>query len=323
MQLTTEKKKNLFYAMLRIRRVEERIEALYLEDKMKTPIHLCIGQEAVAAGVCGALEKDDYVTSNHRGHGHYLAKGGNLKRMIAELYCKSTGCSRGYGGSMHLVDVSVGHMGSSSIVGGGIPIATGLSLGIQMKSEKRVSVAFFGDGAVNEGVLYESINFAMLKKLPVIYIFENNQWSVCSHFSARQTDDVLFHKASPESLFTSRIDGNNALLVCTTANIAIDRARSGQGPSFIQCDTYRISPHAGCFAQDLTGYRDHDEERTWKEKCPIHNLQKHLVEECGFTYDELAAMEEIIAAEIDAAFVFAQKSALPTTEKMTKYLFRG
>lgn len=320
---TIEKAKDLFYSMLRIRKVEERIEELYLENEMRTPIHLCIGQEAVAAGVCGALENGDYIASNHRGHGHYLAKGGDLKAMIAELYCKTMGCSKGYGGSMHLVDISVGHVGSSSIVGGGISIATGLALGIQMRRENRVSVSFFGDGAVDEGTFYESLNFAMLKKLPAIFVFENNQWSVCSHIFTRQIGDNIFHGASPEHLFTRKIDGNDVILVYEIASKAVERARGGHGPSFIQCDTYRILGHAGCSAHDPNGYRADEEVRAWKEKCPVRSFRKRLLEEGVLSYDEIVSMEKTITGEIDAAFAFAQESPIPKEQDLYKYLFRG
>ena len=321
--VTPEEKKHLFFSMLRIRRVEERIEALYPEDEMKTPIHLCIGQEAVAVGVCAALEKGDYIASNHRGHGHYLAKGGDLNSMIAELYCKNTGCSKGYGGSMHLVDTSVGHIGSSSIVGGGISLATGLSLGIQMRKENRVSVAFFGDGAVDEGAFYESLNFAMLRKLPVIYVLENNQWSVCSHVSSRQIGDNLFLKASPDHLWPRKINGNEVLLVYETASVAVKRARAGEGPSLIQCDTYRISGHAGCAAHDPKGYRAPEDVEAWKEKCPVGNFRKRLLEEAVLSYDEIVSMENTISAEIDAAFAFARKSPTAVGQDLYEYLFRS
>lgn len=213
----------LYRDMLRIRKVQLRIESLYHLDEMKTPIHLCVGQEAVAVGVCANLYKDDYISSNHRGHGHYLAKGGDLKSMIAELHCRETGCSKGRGGSMHLVDVSVGHMGSSSIVGGCIPIATGLALAIEMQKQNRVSVAFFGDGAGDEGVLYESVNFAILKRLPVIFIYENNQFSVCSRVSSRRVGEVVFHATPSDQMYTRKVDGNSVLDVYKTAKTAVDR----------------------------------------------------------------------------------------------------
>ncbi len=319
--VSREKKKDLFCAMLRIRRVQERIESLYLQDEMKTPIHLYIGQEAIAVGVCAVLEKKDYIMSSHRGHGHYLAKGGDLKAMIAELHCKKTGCSKGYGGSMHLVDVSVGHLGSSSIVGGGIPIGTGLGLAIRMKKSNQVSTIFFGDGAADEGVLYESINFAILKKLPVIFVLENNQWAVCSHVSVRQPDKNIFHRATPDLLLTKEIDGNNVLDVYETTSQAVQRARTGLGPSFIECKTYRILGHAGCAAQETNEYRDKREVEVWRKKCPVTTFYNTLIDMGILSQDELCVMEKRINDEIDEAFVFAKESPLPTHKNLHNYLF--
>lgn len=319
--ITEEIKRDMLYAMLRIRRAQERIESLYLQDEMKTPIHLYIGQEAIAVGICSVLKKYDYISSNHRSHGHYLAKGGDLKTLIAELHCKKDGCSKGYGGSMHLVDTSVGHMGSSSIVGGGIPIGTGLALAIKMKETKQVSVVFFGDGAADEGVLYESFNFAMLKKLPVIYVLENNQWSVCSHVSARQANENIFHRASQDLLLTKKIDGNNVTTVYKAAFQAVKRARQGLGPSFIECETYRIMGHAGCKTQDPKGYRNQKEVEAWKKKCPVNSYRKTLLQENVLTPDDLAVMEKRIETEIIDAFTFAKKSPLPAPEDLYMNLY--
>jgi TPP-dependent pyruvate/acetoin dehydrogenase alpha subunit len=311
----------LFFSMLRIRRVQERIESCYLEDAMKTPVHLCIGQEAVAVGFCGVLEKNDYISSNHRGHGHYLAKGGDLKAMIAELHCKKNGCSKGYGGSMHLIDTAVGHMGSSSIVGGGIPIGAGLALAIKMKGTRQVSVVFFGDGAANEGVMYESLNFAMLKKLPAVFVLENNCWSVCSNVSARQAGNNIFHHAPKNLLLTRNIDGNDVLSVYHTAFQAAERARKGLGPSFIECRTYRILGHAGCKTQDPNGYRDQQEVEDWKKKCPVNRFREMMLTENVLTPADISAMEKQIETEIDDAFSFAKKSPLPEPEDLFKNLF--
>lgn len=316
-----EKKLNIFYDMLRIRRVQEHIESLYPQDEMKTPVHLYNGQEAIAVGICSVLRKEDYISSNHRSHGHYLAKGGNLKALIAELHCKKDGCSKGFGGSMHLVDISVGHMGSSSIVGGGIPIGTGLALSIQMKGNQQVSVVFFGDGAADEGVVYESFNFAMLKKLPVIYVLENNQWSVCSHVSTRQPDKNIFHRASQDLLFTQNIDGNNVTKVYEAGLKAVERARRGFGPSFIECGTYRVMGHAGCKNQDAKGYRDQKEVEAWEIKCPVMHFQNLLFKESVLTSEGLAKMEKQIVLEIDDAFAFARKSPLPTDEDLYVNLY--
>ena len=307
--------------MLRIREVQLRIESLYHLDEMKTPVHLCIGQEAVPVGVCANLNRDDYISSNHRGHGHYLAKGGNLNAMIAELYCKKTGCSRGRGGSMHLIDTSVGHLGSSSIVGGGVPIATGLGLAIKMKREKRISVAFLGDGAEDEGTLYESLNFAMLKKLPVVFVLENNQWSVCSASSSRHWGENIFHQAPPEKLLTAMVDGNDVVKVYETAAEAIDRARSGLGPSFIECVTYRMRGHAGSYSDAKLGYRTQEEIDSWEQKCPIRRLRERLTSESLITESEMSVLEREIEEEITAAFEYAQSSPLPDKSDVLHHVF--
>ena len=310
----------LYHDILRIRNVQLRIESLYHLDEMKTPIHLCIGQEAIAVGVCANLNKEDYISSSHRSHGHYLAKGGNLKELIAELYCRETGCSRGRGGSMHIVDTSVGHMGSSSIVGGGVPIGTGLALAIHMKKQDRVSVVFLGDGAADEGVLYESINFAILKKLPVIYIYENNQFSVCSRVSARQAGEIIFHATPPEHMFTKTVDGNAVLEVYEAAREAVLRARNGQGPSFIECKTYRVRGHAGTGSDAKLGYRSAEEISSWKSKCPVTTFREKLLQKGLIMQKDVKDMEKDIDIEIDEAFRFAQESPLPKGEHILQYL---
>lgn len=321
--MSPDKLKRLYFEMLRIRMVQLRIESLYHLDEMKTPIHMYIGQESIAAGVCAHLGKEDYISSNHRGHGHYLAKGGSLKRLIAELYCRETGCSKGRGGSMHLVDTSVGHTGSSSIVGGGIPIGTGLSLAIQMKGQDSVSVVFFGDGAAEEGVLYESVNFAILKRLPVIYIYENNQYAVCSHISVRQRGEIIFHKTNPSDMFVKVADGNSVLDVYQAAGTAVERARAGEGPSFIECKTYRLRGHAGAGTDVHLGYRLSEEISLWEARCPVTDFRKRLLKDGDMTEGESELMAKEIVNEIDEAFLFAQASPLPRGEEVEKYLFRG
>ena len=308
--------------MLRIRKVELRIESLYHLDEMKTPIHLCIGQEAVAVGVCSVLRKDDLISSNHRGHGHYLAKGGNLHAMIAELYCRETGCSKGRGGSMHLIDTSVGHIGSSSIVGGCIPIGVGLGLAIKMQKQDRVSVTFFGDGAADRGVLCESVNFAALKRLPVIFVYENNQYSVCSHVSARQAGEILFHVMSPGLIQSFMVDGNSVLAVYEASRDAVERARAGEGPSFIECKTYRVRGHAGSGPDTALGYRTAEEIAAWEAQSPVTRFRDKLLADRAITEEGIRDMEQEIEAEIDEAFCLARESPLPKGEDLDLYLFR-
>lgn len=305
-------KKEMLLSMLRIRRVEERIEAEYLDNEMRTPVHLCIGQEALAVGACKALRREDTISSSHRSHGHYLAKGGNLNAMIAELHCRSTGCSKGFGGSMHLVDTSVGHLGSSSIVGGGIPIGTGHALAFALRGEDRVSVVFLGDGAAEEGVLYESINFAVLKRLPVVYVVENNRIAVCSPLESRQPGSLIFHNAyQSDQLASCCIDGNDVEAVCRAVSMAAQRARRGEGPSFIEGETYRILGHMGTASQDPGGYRDSAEVEAWRQKCPVAVYERHLLQSGVLTAQELSDMCSTVDREVEAAFTFAKQSPLP------------
>ena len=308
--------------MLRIRNVQLEIEKEYPKDEMKTPIHLCLGQEAIPSGLCIHLKKNDYVFSNHRGHGHYLAKGGDLKLLIAELYCKETGCSRGRGGSMHLVDPSAGLMGSSSIVAGGIPVATGSALAFKIKNKKNVSVVFFGDGAVDEGVLYESINFAVLKRLPVIYACENNFYAVCSPQSERQHLDNIFNRFSGCGIKGYRVDGNNVIEVYQKSKNVIEKARKGDGPSFIEFRTYRWTGHSGGGTDVDLGYRDKKELNKWKKKCPLKNFEGFLISKKILNMKQKKNIISIINNEIKEAFLFAKKSPFPNKKNLLKYLYK-
>ncbi len=312
----------LYLVMLRIQKVELKIDELYHEDEMKTPVHLCLGQEAVATGVCLNLTADDYVFTNHRGHGHYIAKGGDVKAMVAELYNRESGCSRGRGGSMHLIDTTAGLLGSSSIVGGCIPIATGAALASVLKKDNRVSVAFFGDAAVEEGVIYESINFAMLKKLPVIYVCENNLYSVFSHLSKRQAQDNIYRRFTGLSIPSYLVDGNNVIEVYRMAKKAIAQARDGGGPSFIECRTYRLRDHHGTGSGVEAGYRTQEEVDEWAAKCPVKNYQRLLLEQKLLTATETERFAAAIDREVEEAFKFAQASPLPKKEDVLDYLFQ-
>ena len=320
-ELSTDILIELYTTILRIRKVELKVEELYPQDEMKTPVHLCIGQEAAAAGVCANLRKDDYVFSNHRGHGHYIAKGGDLKALIAELYCKKTGCSRGRGGSMHLVDTSVGLMGSSSIVGGGIPIAVGTALGSILQGSNKVSVAFFGDAASEEGILYESMNFAALKRLPVIFVCENNFYSVYSHQSHREPNNDISMRPKAFDIPSYQIDGANVIDVYLTSKRAIDEARSGKGPSFLECMVYRWRAHSGAGDDLETEYRKMDEWKKWMKKRPLKDFEKILVEKNVLTDGKIGKIDATIDKEINEAFEFAKESPLPERKELTKYLY--
>lgn len=311
----------IYETMLKIRLVELKIEELYSQDEMKTPVHLCIGQEAIAAGVCANLNKEDYVFSNHRGHGHYIAKGGELKSMIAELYCKETGCSKGRGGSMHLIDTSVGFMGSSSIVAGSIPIATGAALSSVLRKDNRVSVVFFGDAASEEGVLFESMNFAALKNLPVVYVCENNFYSVCSHQTARQANCDISMRPKAFDIPSYQVDGSDVMEVYAASKKAIQGARSGRGPSFLECRVYRWRGHAGPGDPQKDSYRKPEEWGEWIKKDPLKNFEAALVKENIITIGEIKEITKRIDEDILEAFEFARKSPLPEKEELEKYLF--
>ncbi len=308
---------DLFYEMLRIRLVEEAIADRYPEQKMRCPVHLSIGQEAVAVGVCSALLQSDYLLSTHRAHAHYLAKGGDLQKMIAEIYGKSTGCSLGRGGSMHLVDLSVGMLGSTPIVGGSLPVAVGTAFGSYLKKDPHLTVVFFGEGSTEEGVFAESLNFAVLKKLPVLFICENNFYSVYSPLEVRQPatrDRIAFCKAHGCPAVLG--DGNDIEDVVHKAQEAVKLLRQGEGPFYLEFTTYRHREHCGPSFDNTIGYRTEEEFEFWKTKCPIENYREVLLER------NLLPEERVIAdikQEILDAFAFAENSPFPTPESDARY----
>ena len=262
---------DLAYGMLQIRKVEEKIDELNEAGKVKCPTHLYIGQEAVAVGVGHNLLQKDYVFSTYRGHGHYLAKGGSLKKMMAEILGSEEGCCMGRGGSMHIVDPNVNFMGTSALVGGCLPMAVGTAWASQMKNEKRVTVVFFGDGAVEEGVFHESMNFASLKKLPVIFVCENNFYAVNSPIEARQPLGAdIYKRAEGYGMKGYLVDGNNVLDVNKCAKEAISEARNGKGPSLLEARTFRWCVHVQHYNETL---KRKEELIHWQKRCPIINLR--------------------------------------------------
>ncbi len=314
--------KRLYQEMLRIRLIEERIAELYPMEEMRCPIHLCIGQEAVAVGLCAHLTRDDYVLSGHRSHGHYLAKGGDLKRMMAELFGKVTGCSKGKGGSMHMLDLEAGFLGATPIVGGTIPIAVGAAFGTVMQGENRVTAAFFGDAAVEEGVFHESLNFAALRTLPVVFVCENNLYSVLSPLSVRQPSGrEIYHLAQGHGVESFQADGNDVVEVYNLAGRAISKARRGDGPTFLEFKTYRWREHCGPNYDIDLGYRTEDEFQEWRSRCPIDRLKKHLKGKGLITDLEAEDMENSLRAEIDEAVEFAGESPFPEVEALEQHIF--
>jgi TPP-dependent pyruvate/acetoin dehydrogenase alpha subunit len=302
---------DLYASMLRIRLFEEKIVELYPEQEMKCPVHLCIGQEAIAAGVCLHLNKSDYVFSNHRGHGHCLAKGAAAAPLMAEFYGKETGCSKGKGGSMHIIDVENGIFGTSAIVGGGIPMGVGAALASSIRGEDRVTAVFFGDGAFDEGAFYESFNFASLKKLPVVFVCENNFYATNSHQSARQSGCRIYDSASAFDARGHCVDGNDVLAVYKAAQDAVTLARKGGGPSLIEAKTYRWKGHVGPEEDWTKGCRPKEELDYWKEQCPVKRFTAFLLEKGAMTADEMEQAKASIDAELAEAVEFAKASPYP------------
>ena len=308
--------------MLKIRHTEETIAERYSEWKMRCPTHLSTGQEAVAAGVCSALRKDDFAMSTHRCHAHYLAKGGNLNKMIAEIYGKATGCTSGKGGSMHLIDKSVGFMGSTSIVGNTIPLAVGLGLSIKLQKTDQISCVFFGDAAVEEGVFFESINFAVLKELPVLFICENNLYSVYSPLSVRQPEGRMIYKmVRGLGISSEQADGNNCQEVYSRASRAIENIRKGKGPCFIEIDTYRWREHCGPFFDNDLDYRTEEEFLFWKNRDPIKLLEPSLLNDSNITEKQLQDIKESTQSWVNRAFNFAEDSPFPDPEEAFANLY--
>jgi len=314
----------LYRDLLRLRLIEEAIAARYTEWEMRCPTHLSVGQEAAAVGVCSALEQRDYVLSGHRSHGHFLAKGGDLRAMLAEIYGKATGCSSGKGGSMHLIDLAAGFLGAVPIVGSTIPIAVGVGLGIQQAKEDRVSVAFFGDGATEEGVFAESLNYAALSKLPVVFVCENNLYSVYSPIDVRQpTERDLLAISRGHGVPALHGDGNDVEEVQAMTQEAVARARGGGGPTLLLLDTYRWREHCGPHYDDQLGYRPEGELERWKKLCCVTRAADRL-RECGELDDaKQAALEAEFQAEIEEAFAFAKSSPFPEESELTRHVYAG
>jgi pyruvate dehydrogenase E1 component alpha subunit len=309
--------------MLRIRLIEEGIADLYPEQEMRCPVHLCIGQEAIPVGVCSALHKEDIVMGNHRSHGHYLAKGGDLKAMMAEIYGKATGCSNGKGGSMHLIDLSVNFLGSTPIVASIVPVGVGTAFGTMMKNENSVTVIFLGRGATEEGVFTESLNFASLKEIPVIFISEDNLFSVYSPLTERQPekrDNSAIAQAYGIPGYKG--DGNNIKTVYEMTQKAVKHAREGHGPYFLEFETYRWREHCGPNFDNDLGYRSEEEYLEWKKRCPVENYEQFLTGENLLNKKQADQMREAILLEFEEAVAFAKSSPFPEIEEMTKNLYK-
>jgi TPP-dependent pyruvate/acetoin dehydrogenase alpha subunit len=317
----TERLLGFHRSMLRIRRIEEEIERRYHQDEMKTPIHLVIGQEATSVGCCAALRDTDLLYSSHRTHGNYLAKGGDLKRMLCEMHCRVNGCAGSRGGSMHLIDKQVGLAGTSAIVGGAVPIAVGAALAAQMRGDDHVVVVFIGDATTEEGVASESLNFAALKRLPVIFFCENNFYSVQSPLSTRQPPRDLHQWAASYRIPSVQVDGVNVLAVYEAARIASDRARAGGGPTFIEAPVYRFRAHGGAGDDSHTGYRDEEERQAWERVDPLTLIDEYMTGADLLTEAAKIDLETRLAREIQEAFEFALASPHPTEADLYQHVY--
>lgn len=309
---------SLYQVMQKIRKFELAAEQLFLEGKIPGFIHLYIGEEAIATGVMAALDKDDYITSTHRGHGHMIAKGGDLNRMMAELYGKTAGYCKGKGGSMHIADFSMGVLGANGVVGGGLPIAVGAGFGIKMKKGNQVAVAFFGDGASNTGAFHESLNFASIFHLPVIFINENNQYASTAKTKETTSVENISVRAVSYNIPGITVDGNDVLSVYETTRQAVKRARDRQGPTLIEAKTYRIKGH---FVGDPTKYRDNAEvNKFWKNE-PIKRFEKQLIDMNMLNQKEIDSISEKLSEQITEAIKFAENSPIPSPEEALADLF--
>lgn len=313
----------LLTTMMRIREFEERVADLVTEKKIITPCHLYSGQEAVAAGVCCAINNDDYLFSNHRSHGHYIAKGGNINSAMAELFGRVTGCSSGRGGSMHLTAPEVGIMGSSSIVAGSLGIALGPALAGKISGNKKISVVFHGDGVMEEGIWHEAANFAAIMKLPMLFVCENNLY--CTHLALdkRRVSDNLCEVAQAHGLKASSVDGNNVLDVYTATQNVLQSIRQGKGPIFLECRTYRWRGHVGPNYDVDLGLRSEEELASWKKCCPIGNYSQYLVSKGIITEQQLLDINNKVVHEINGAVDYAINSEYPKVEDIYKNIYKG
>ena len=318
MDIQREKLILMYEVMLKIRHFEGRVRDLFAAGKIPGSVHLYLGEEAVAAGACAALSDDDRITSTHRGHGHIIAKGGDLKRMMAELFGKATGYNKGKGGSMHIAAPSLGILGANGIVGAGLPIATGSALSAKLQGTKHVTICFFGDGASNQGTFHEAINLGSAFDLPVVYVCENNIYGVGTRqCDVRNVEDIA-DRALGYGIPGLAVDGNDVIAVYEACREAVDRARSGKGPTLIECKTYRWRCH---FEGEPDTYRPPEEVVAWKAREPIAPYRSKLIEQGVLSEEEADAIEARVVREVDEAAEFAEQSPLPEPQSALEDLW--
>lgn len=317
--LTKEELLELYYKMLLVRRFEEKMEKMYLQGKIHGTIHLSIGQEAASVGACTVLEPHDKILTHHRGHGHAIAKGSELKKIMAEILGRSTGVLGGRGGHIHLADIEKGNIGANGILGENATLATGLALASRMKKLDYVVVCFFGDGAANEGAIHEALNLASIWKLPVVFFCDNNHYGLSGDVRQMTNIENIADRAVGYGIPGKAIDGNNVFEVMNVTAEAVRRARNGEGPTLIEAKTYRFKGHS---KSDPRKYRTREEEAEWmNSKDPIALIRNHLFQE-GILSDELEKeIEEKVMQEIEEAAVFSENSPIPSIDTMEDHLF--
>jgi len=320
MDVEAEKLIWIYQRMVEIRAFEEKARDLFAAGQLPGFLHSEIGQEAVPVGVCAALRDGDYITSTHRGHGDVIAKGACLNRMMAELFGKETGYCRGKGGSMHIADFELGIMGANGIVGGSIPIATGIGVSIQMRRTEQVVVCFFGDGASNQGSFHEALNLASVWDLPVVYVCQNNQYAESTAQKAHQKVKDIAYRAKAYDMPGVVVDGNDAVAVYERARQAVERCRTGGGPTLLEAKTYRILGH---YVGDPAVYRSKQELAYWKERDPIEIHRARLLHNGTITVEDMQAIEDRAQAAVEEAVVFARQSPDPVPEEALKDLYSG
>ena len=318
MPLTPEQLLHMYRTMLTIRAFEGHIRDLWKQDFISGTCHTYVGEEAVAAGVCAALRPDDYLTSTHRGHGHCIAKGAELPRMMAELMGRDTGYCRGKGGSMHIADFAIGILGACGIVGGGVPMAVGAGLSAKLRGTDQVTVCFFGDGATNQGSWHEALNLAAIWKVPTVFVCENNGWGITMRIQRAVAIANLAERAAAYGMPGVVVDGMDPVAVYAAASAAVERARRGEGPSLIECKTYRFEGH---WIGDDAPYRSKAEVQAWRAKDPIPALEARLTQMGVLRAEQAAGIQAAVEQALQAAIAFAQASPEPAPAQLFDGLY--
>ncbi|RKU29116.1 pyruvate dehydrogenase (acetyl-transferring) E1 component subunit alpha [Candidatus Poribacteria bacterium] len=319
---TKEQMITMYRKMVEIRQFEEAAGTLYQSGQLPGFLHLYIGEEATAVGVCVHLNDDDYITSTHRGHGHLIAKGGKRDRMMAELFARTTGYCKGKGGSMHIADKETGILGANGVVGAGIPLAAGAALTAKFRATEQIAVSFFGDGATNQGVFHETLNLAAVWELPVVFVCENNRFGMGTPQKEHQRVEDIAVRAPAYDIPGVTVDGNDVLKVYAAAGEAVTRARNGDGPTLLNCDTYRFRGHH--IGDPGTSYRDREEvQEQERQRDPIRRLAQVLIDEEGMTEEELSTIDEELAEELEEALEFAKNSPDPLPEDALDDVYAG